>query len=94
MCLSIPPIRLSVQIDPDGRSVFYQQVNAFLSNDTDFLLPWYIAAEGGEFINGTQCMNGGTNQWGANHAALASGQNVRQLVVHSLIPESLPYRSN
>ncbi|KAJ3824170.1 non-hemolytic phospholipase C precursor [Lentinula raphanica] len=65
----------NVQIDPDGRSVFFQQVNSFLSNDTDFLLPWYLAAEGGDFINGTQCMTAGSNGWAENHAALASGQN-------------------
>ncbi|KIK54163.1 hypothetical protein GYMLUDRAFT_917793 [Collybiopsis luxurians FD-317 M1] len=76
----------NVQIDPDGRSVFFQQVNSFLSNDTDFLLPWYIAAEGGEFINGTQCMAGGSNSWGENHAALASGQN--DLWVEANTPQS------
>ncbi|KAJ3846301.1 non-hemolytic phospholipase C precursor [Lentinula lateritia] len=65
----------NVQVNPDGRSVFFQKVNSFLSNDTDFLLPFYVAAEGGEFINGTQCMVAGTNNWAENHAALASGQN-------------------
>ncbi|KAJ3995821.1 hypothetical protein F5050DRAFT_1808312 [Lentinula boryana] len=65
----------NVQVNSDGRSVFFQKVNSFLSNDTDFLLPWYVAAEGGEFINGTQCMTAGSNGWAENHAALASGQN-------------------
>ncbi|KIK60377.1 hypothetical protein GYMLUDRAFT_97114 [Collybiopsis luxurians FD-317 M1] len=76
----------NVQIDTDGRSVFFQQVNPFLSNDTDFLLPWYIAAEGGEFINGTQCMVGGSNGWAENHAALASGRN--DLWVEANTPQS------
>ncbi|KAF9061722.1 phosphoesterase family-domain-containing protein [Rhodocollybia butyracea] len=65
----------NVQINSDGRSVFFQQVNSILSNKTDFLLPWYISAAGGEFINGTQCMDGGSNGWGENHAALAFGNN-------------------
>ncbi|KIK54173.1 hypothetical protein GYMLUDRAFT_264781 [Collybiopsis luxurians FD-317 M1] len=69
----------NVQVNSDGRSVFFQKVNSFLSNDTDFLLPWYIPAEGGEFINGTQCMTAGSNGWGENHAALASGQNASSL---------------
>ncbi|KAF5390851.1 hypothetical protein D9757_004453 [Collybiopsis confluens] len=69
----------NVQVNADGRSVFFQQVNSQLSNATDFLLPWYLAAEGGEFINGTQCMDGGSNGWGENHAALASGQNASAL---------------
>ncbi|KIK54166.1 hypothetical protein GYMLUDRAFT_48960 [Collybiopsis luxurians FD-317 M1] len=76
----------NVQVNSDGRSVFFQQVNSLLSNNTDFLLPWYIAAEGGEFINGTQCMAAGTNAWGANHAALASGQN--NLWVEANTPQS------
>jgi phospholipase C len=65
----------NVQVDSNGQSAFFQKVNSFLSNKTDFLLPWYIAAEGGEFINGTQCMDGGSNDWAQNHAALDSGQN-------------------
>ncbi|KIK54174.1 hypothetical protein GYMLUDRAFT_249774 [Collybiopsis luxurians FD-317 M1] len=67
----------NVQVNADGRSVYFQKVNPFLSNATDFLLPWYIAAEGGEFINGSQCMAAGSNAWGENHAALASGQNAK-----------------
>ncbi|KAJ3755225.1 non-hemolytic phospholipase C precursor [Lentinula raphanica] len=71
----------NVQIDPDGRSVFFQKVNPFLSNATDFLLPWYLAAEGGDFINGTQCMTAGSNGWAENHAALASGQNASNFLI-------------
>ncbi|KAJ3786020.1 phosphoesterase family-domain-containing protein [Lentinula aff. detonsa] len=76
----------NVQVNSDGRSVFFQKVNPFLSNDTDFLLPWYVAAEGGEFINGTQCMTAGSNGWAENHAALASGQN--DLWVEANMPQS------
>ncbi|KAJ3984886.1 phosphoesterase family-domain-containing protein [Lentinula detonsa] len=76
----------NVQVNSDGRSVFFQKVNSFLSNDTDFLLPWYVAAEGGEFINGTQCMTAGSNGWAENHAALASGQN--DLWVEANMPQS------
>ncbi|KAH7874242.1 phosphoesterase family-domain-containing protein [Lentinula edodes] len=79
----------NVQVNPDGHSVFFQKVNSFLSNDTDFLLPFYVAAEGGEFINGTQCMVAGTNNWAENHAALASGQN--DLWPEANTPESWGY---
>ncbi|KIK54165.1 hypothetical protein GYMLUDRAFT_264776 [Collybiopsis luxurians FD-317 M1] len=80
----------NVQVNSDGHSVFFQQVNSLLSNATDFLLPWYISAEGGEFINGTQCMAAGSNAWGANHAALASGQNASSfdLWVEANTPQS------
>ncbi|KAF5352278.1 hypothetical protein D9758_011976 [Tetrapyrgos nigripes] len=65
----------NVQINPDGRSTFFQTVNSHLSNVTDHLLPFYLNDAGGEFVNGTQCMVAGSNSWGANQAALASGQN-------------------
>ncbi|KZO90883.1 phosphoesterase-domain-containing protein [Calocera viscosa TUFC12733] len=57
-------------------SVFYQKVNGSLSNATDYLLPWYINYQGGEYLNGTQCMDGGSNGFENNHAAYNNGSNV------------------
>ncbi|THU84746.1 extracellular phospholipase C [Dendrothele bispora CBS 962.96] len=65
----------NVQINPDGRSTFFQLVDSHLSNATDHLLPFYLNEVGGDFVNGTQCMVAGSNSWGANQAALASGLN-------------------
>jgi hypothetical protein len=67
----------SAQINPNNRSVFFQQVDSLLSNATDHLLPFYINEAGGDFVNGTQCMVAGSNGWGENHAALSTGTNVR-----------------
>ncbi|EJU00487.1 phosphoesterase-domain-containing protein [Dacryopinax primogenitus] len=79
----------NAQINANGRSVFYQQVNASLSNATDYLLPWYINAQGGEFLNGTQCMDAGSNGFGSNHAAFGNGSN--DLWALQNTPQSLAY---
>ncbi|THU89209.1 putative phospholipase C [Dendrothele bispora CBS 962.96] len=79
----------NVQINADGRSVFFQQVNSLLSNATDHLLPFYLNDAGGDFVNGTQCMVAGSNGWGENHAALASGQNDMWVIGNS--PYSIGY---
>ncbi|EJT98678.1 putative phospholipase C [Dacryopinax primogenitus] len=65
----------NAQINADGKSVFYQKVNSSLSNATDYLLPWYINYQGGDYLNGTQCMDGGSNSFENNHAAYANGTN-------------------
>jgi phospholipase C len=39
-----------------NRPVWYQQVNAQLSNATDYLLPWYLNYLGGTWQQATQCM--------------------------------------
>ncbi|KAK7449302.1 hypothetical protein VKT23_013445 [Stygiomarasmius scandens] len=79
----------NVQINPDGRSTFFQLVDSRLSNATDHLLPFYLNEAGGEFVNGTQCMVAGSNSWGANQAALASGQNNMWAIGNS--PYSIGY---
>ncbi|KZT51715.1 putative phospholipase C [Calocera cornea HHB12733] len=79
----------NVQINADGRSAFYNQVNASLSNATDYLLPWYINAQGGDFLNGTQCMDAGSNGFGSNHAALGNGSNDLWALLNT--PQSLAY---
>ncbi|KZO90253.1 phosphoesterase-domain-containing protein [Calocera viscosa TUFC12733] len=79
----------NVQINLDGRSTFFNQVNASLSNATDYLLPWYINAQGGEFLNGTQCMGAGSNGFGSNHAALGNGSNDLWALLNT--PQSLAY---
>lgn len=57
------------------KSVFYQDVDSSLSNDTDHLLPWYLNYLGGSWVDATQCMSAGDNGWNDNHAALNSDLN-------------------
>ncbi|KAH8816010.1 non-hemolytic phospholipase C precursor [Xylogone sp. PMI_703] len=65
----------NAQINPDGKSVFYQEVIPEMSPLTDHLLPFYLNAEGGYYLNATQCMQAGSNLWAPNHAALNGGLN-------------------
>ncbi|KZO93580.1 phosphoesterase-domain-containing protein [Calocera viscosa TUFC12733] len=76
-------------VNADGKNVFYQKVNGSLTNDTDYLLPWYINYQGGEFLNGTQCMDGGSNGFENNHAAYNQGSNDMWALDNS--PKSLAY---
>ncbi|RMZ79485.1 hypothetical protein DV738_g3307, partial [Chaetothyriales sp. CBS 135597] len=64
----------NVQINPSGKSVFYQEVISVL-NYTDYLLPWYLNYLGGEWPNATQCMNAGSNGYEENHMAYNNGSN-------------------
>lgn len=64
----------NVQVN-GNRSVFYQDVNSKLSNDTDYLLPWYLNYLGGTWPEATQCMVAGDNGWQDNHAALNGDLN-------------------
>lgn len=64
----------NVQVNGD-KSVFYQDVDGTLSNDTDHLLPWYLNYLGGSWLDATQCMSAGSNGWDANHAALNGDLN-------------------
>ncbi|OKL58236.1 hypothetical protein UA08_06388 [Talaromyces atroroseus] len=65
----------NVQINSDGRSVWYQVVDSSLSNETDYLLPWYLNYLGGNWSEATQCMVAGSNAYDANHAALNGDLN-------------------
>lgn len=54
----------NVQVNPNSKpSVWYQEVNSELTNSSDYLLPWYLNYEGGDFLNATQCMVAGDNGW-------------------------------
>lgn len=64
----------NAQINGD-QSVFRQVVNSTLSNATDYLLPWYLNYQGGEWLSATQCMVAGNNGWYENHAALNGDLN-------------------
>ncbi|KAF3920305.1 hypothetical protein AA313_de0209793 [Arthrobotrys entomopaga] len=68
----------NVQVNSNGRSVFYQDVINTKSTPADYLLPWHINYLGGVWSQGgTQCMAAGSNGWTENHAALNGGQNNR-----------------
>ncbi|KZT51729.1 putative phospholipase c [Calocera cornea HHB12733] len=79
----------NVPINADGKSVFYQKVNGSLSNATDYLLPWYINYQGGDYFNGTQCMDGGSNGFENNHAAYNNGSNDMWALTND--PKSIAY---
>ncbi|KAI1608770.1 non-hemolytic phospholipase C precursor [Exophiala viscosa] len=65
----------NVQINPNGKSVWYQLVNSSLTNDTDYLLPFYLNYLGREWLNATQCMDAGSNGYEENHLAYNFGSN-------------------
>lgn len=50
----------NVQVN-DGTPVWYQVVNATLSNATETLLPFYLNEDGGKWYEATQCMEAGSN---------------------------------
>ena len=58
-----------------GKPVWQQATNSALNTSADYLLPWYLNYEGGDFLEATQCMVAGSNGWEANHAALNGGMN-------------------
>lgn len=59
----------------NGTPVWYQVVNASLSNATTSLLPFYLNYLGGTWEEATQCMEAGSNGWDANHDALNGDLN-------------------
>ena len=65
----------NVQVNPNGKSVWYQDLNSELSNSSDYLLPWYLNYLGGTWDDATMCMVAGDNGWDDNHAALHGGLN-------------------
>ncbi|KAF1983373.1 non-hemolytic phospholipase C precursor [Aulographum hederae CBS 113979] len=58
-----------------GRSVFYQDVDKTLSTATDYLLPFYLNYQGGDWVDATQCMTAGSNGWAQNQGALNGDLN-------------------
>ncbi|KAJ3092502.1 hypothetical protein HK100_006929, partial [Physocladia obscura] len=65
----------NVQVNSDGLPVWQQAVDAALTTNASYLLPFYLNYQGGSFLNATQCMIAGSNGWSANHAALNGGLN-------------------
>ncbi|KAI1323731.1 phosphoesterase family-domain-containing protein [Xylariaceae sp. FL0255] len=59
----------------EGKPVWYQNVNSTLSNQTDYLLPWYLNYLGGNWTTATQCMVAGDNGYASNHRALNGDLN-------------------
>jgi phospholipase C len=96
----------NVQINPNGRSTFYQSdpahsfsqdkptdycrdVDSTLSNDTDFLIPFYAGYLGGNATEALQCTYGGDNGWDAMHEVYHEGLNDKWAVSNT--PWSLMY---
>ncbi|KAL8286140.1 hypothetical protein RQP46_004628 [Phenoliferia psychrophenolica] len=80
----------NVQVNADGRSTFYQQVNSSLTNVTDWLLPFHIPYQGEPGRKeATQCSYAGSNAWEQNQAALAAGLNDQWALGNS--PHSVGY---
>lgn len=71
----------NIQINPktsdpnSGKPIWYQDVNAALTTNATYLLPWYLNYLGGDWLEATQCMVAGDNGWDSNHAALNGGLN-------------------
>ncbi|KAJ5612182.1 non-hemolytic phospholipase C precursor [Penicillium lagena] len=62
----------NVPVDSAGLSTFQQAINP-PQNGSQWLSPYYINYLGGEYINATQCMGAGGNDWISMHAAYADG---------------------
>ncbi|WFD28763.1 phospholipase C [Malassezia nana] len=85
-----------------GKDVFHQPVNRTMSDldskvkpdyyppkNVTELLPWHITYQGGDYVNRTQCMVAGTNDWRQNHAAWNNGEIDRWAMNNT--PYSLGY---
>lgn len=70
-----------------GKNVFHQPVNRSLwDDDGDYpssyyppknvteIKPWHITYQGGDYVERTQCMVAGTNDWRQNHNAWNKGE--------------------
>ncbi|KAL2206868.1 non-hemolytic phospholipase c [Sarocladium strictum] len=65
----------NVQINPDGRSVWYQNVTG-LTDKADWMLPYWFNYKGGEEAwNKSQCLCAGANNWIPTQQALNGGLN-------------------
>jgi phospholipase C len=65
----------NVQVNSNGKSVFYQKLNKTITTKTDYLLPFYLNEQGGHWLNATQCMDAGSNGYEENHLAYNNGLN-------------------
>ncbi|KKK15636.1 putative hemolytic phospholipase C precursor [Aspergillus ochraceoroseus] len=65
----------NVQINPDGKSVWYQNATG-LTDAADYLLPYWLNYLGGEEnYNKSQCLCAGANNWIPTHQAMNGGLN-------------------
>ncbi|KAH8892840.1 non-hemolytic phospholipase c [Thozetella sp. PMI_491] len=62
----------NVQINPDGRSVWYQNVTG-LTNKAEWLLPYWLSYLGEQTANKSQCLCAGANNWRPTQHILADG---------------------
>ncbi|KAF3759903.1 putative hemolytic phospholipase C precursor [Cryphonectria parasitica EP155] len=67
----------NVQINPNGLPVWYQYNRdvSSLTNDTDYLLPYWLNYLGGDWPNRTQCLSPGSNLWLPTQIAYNGGLN-------------------
>ncbi|KAJ5948164.1 phosphoesterase family-domain-containing protein, partial [Penicillium verhagenii] len=65
----------NVQANDDGKSVWHQKVDPDMSSEADTLLPWYLGYQGGQTLDGIQCISAGDNSYFANQAAYHYGEN-------------------
>ncbi|KAJ5994672.1 phospholipase C [Penicillium sp. IBT 35674x] len=56
-----------------NKSMFHQVVDADLSNATDWLLPLYLAYEGGTWPEAIQCVTAGSSSYIPHHDGLHGG---------------------
>ncbi|TVY15315.1 Non-hemolytic phospholipase C [Lachnellula arida] len=63
----------NVQINPNGKSVWYQNVTG-LTNETEYLLPYWLNHAGGEEnFNKSMCLCAGANNWVPTNQAMNGG---------------------
>ncbi|CZR52692.1 related to phospholipase C [Phialocephala subalpina] len=63
----------NVQINPDGRSVWYQNLTG-VTDDADWLLPYWLNYKGGEEnFNKSMCLCAGANNWIPTQQAMNGG---------------------
>ncbi|KKK21924.1 hypothetical protein P175DRAFT_0127130 [Aspergillus ochraceoroseus IBT 24754] len=61
----------NVQVNSDGKPVWYQTVTSEMSTSADTLLPWYLGYKNSTYwTNAIQCMVAGDNGYTDNQAAL------------------------
>ncbi|EEH23455.2 hypothetical protein PABG_05666 [Paracoccidioides brasiliensis Pb03] len=65
----------NVQINPNGKPLWYQPVDPRMSKDAKTLLPWYLGYLGGNWSKAIQCMSAGSNGYTENHASINHGLN-------------------
>ncbi|KAJ9156129.1 Non-hemolytic phospholipase c [Pleurostoma richardsiae] len=65
----------NVQVNSDGRSVWYQNLTG-VTDEAEFLLPYWLNYEGGEESwNKSMCLCAGANNWIPTHQSLNGGLN-------------------